>query len=388
MSFEEGQGPAEFRPVKLGPRRRRFDPLLLGVVVVVAALVLAVIKPWDLAQPGIAAAPSVDPSSAPAADPSASPTSAANEPLAPPTWSDIVPVVTRHPAWGIRTIVLAAPVAEGQPTDSQGYAEHWYEAGEDAGVDSTAFVDGRDGAVIALGVTFPPEETPLDVRIWKDHAGGELEWMDVRPVDDVPARGANLYVRRGDFGQAVAPWEPGHYRVDVLVGAGIERIDLHLTDEIGRLPDTEPWIREPTVVGGLDTAALQLLPQGLFALARDQLAGDLLMPVDAEAGPALDEHDAWLDVDLDVPTSGPRQFVGQVHHPDPSQIGVILPAFSSIRSFGVDRVAPTGDSSGGVRRTALGSTGTVSFVAFGPLDGSSWTPGVYAVTVAWDDAEG
>ena len=37
---------------------------------------------------------------------------------------------------------------------------------------------------------------------------------------------------------------------------------------------------------------------------------------------------------------------------------------------------------------ALGSRGSVSFVAFAPRDGSAWTPGVYALTVAWDDADG
>ena len=76
------------------------------------------------------------------------------------------------------------------------------------------------------------------------------------------------------------------------------------------------------MVGGIDTSSLQVLPQGLFVLARDELAGDLLLPVESEAGPALDEYHAWLDVDLDEPASGPRQFVGRVYHPDLSQIGV------------------------------------------------------------------
>ena len=38
MSFEDGHGPAEFRPVRIGSRGRRFDPVMLGVVVVVIAL--------------------------------------------------------------------------------------------------------------------------------------------------------------------------------------------------------------------------------------------------------------------------------------------------------------------------------------------------------------
>ena len=30
MSFEDGHGPAEFQPVTVGSRGRRFDPVILG----------------------------------------------------------------------------------------------------------------------------------------------------------------------------------------------------------------------------------------------------------------------------------------------------------------------------------------------------------------------
>ena len=312
--------------------------------------------------------------------------------LAPITWSDVVPVVTRHEAWGIRTIAVGQTTEAGAGgATSDRFVEHWSAAdstdptGHPA---PTVTLDGQDGAVIALGVTFPPEEAPLDVRIWKRHPFQALEWMDVRPVDDVPSRGASLYVRRGEPGQPVVAWTPGQYRVDVLVGDSIMRIETEITDAQGRVPDFEPWVRDPAPSVILEPAVLQLLPEGLFVLASDRLAGPLVWPVDSEAGPALDEHGAWLDVDSDVPTSGPRRFVGQAYHPDVSQIGVILPANASVRASRITRIAPTGDTIGGLQRIVLDTSGGKSFVAFAPPGGELWTPGVYAITVAWDDPDG
>ena len=386
MSIEEDHGPTEFRPVKLGPRRRRLDPLAVGVLLVIGALVLAVVKPWGEEAAELAAVPSLAPS--PAESASAVPSASPGEPVDPmalPTWSDVVPVVARHPAWGLRTIVRGVtPATDGSTIPiSDRYAEHWYEASEnDGGADSTALVDGRDGDIVALGVTFPPEEAPLDVRVWKRHTDGELEWVDARPVDDVPARGATLYVRRGDAGEAVGSWEPGTYRIDVLVGGGIKRIFAQVTNPGGLLPPDAPWTRDPVIVTGLDTSALQLLPQGLFIQA-----GGVPVPVASEAGPPLDEYGAWLDVDHDTPTAGPRSFVARASMSELNQVGVILPAFSSVRAADLVRIAPAGDSDG-VSQTGIGSIGSVSFVTFAPIRGPSWTPGVYALSVAWDDADG
>ena len=75
MSFEDGHGPAEFRPVKLGPRRRRLDPLAVGVVLVIARAGAGRREALGLAGAGGRRGPSVAPSvvtSAPVA-PSESP---------------------------------------------------------------------------------------------------------------------------------------------------------------------------------------------------------------------------------------------------------------------------------------------------------------------------
>jgi hypothetical protein len=51
-------------------------------------------------------------------------------------------------------------------------------------------------------------------------------------------------------------------------------------------------------------------------------------------------------------------------------------------------VAPFADPGFQDRQTALGSLAPVSFVAFAPPRGAVWVPGVYAIAVAWDDADG
>ena len=37
----------EFDPVRIGSRRRRLDPLAVGAALVVVALAVAVVKPWE-----------------------------------------------------------------------------------------------------------------------------------------------------------------------------------------------------------------------------------------------------------------------------------------------------------------------------------------------------
>ncbi len=380
MSVEGGHGPAEFRPVKLGSRRRRVDPLGFGVVVVVAALLLAVVKPWDAPDPAVTSLAS--PTTTAMTDPTRSPVASVRDPLTPPTWSDVAPAVTRRSMWGVRTIVPVDGPAADTP-DPDRFAERWYPAEEDAGEEATAVVHGRDGAIVALGVTFPPEETPLDVRVWLDHTGGELEWMDVLPIDDSPARGAFLYVRRDEPGAAVRPWAAGRYRLDILVGEGVRRIDVHVTDPTGRLPDPEPWVHAAPRDSVVDTAALRTLPQGLFIQA-----GGETIPIPSRSGPVLDERAAWLDLDRDVPGEGPRSFVASIHQPDLTQVGVRLPDYSAVQTSAVKRLSPAGDTTGGVRRTATVSIGAASFVAFAPGRQPGWRPGVYALTVAWEDSDG
>ena len=391
MSIEDGQGPASFEPVKVGPRRRRVDPVALGVVMVVLALVLAVVKPWDGAGPGLAPSSAPD-ALIPAVSPSPSPSAPTRGALVPPTWSDVVSVISRQSGWGIRTIVLGAPSAPDpdpiaspppSPPASGRYAERWFPTDADGGEDATAIVDEPDGQIIALGVTFPPTETPLDVRIWLDHADGELEWMDVRPVNDVPARGAYLYLRRGVAGAAVRAWAPGRYRMDVLVAGAIHRIDVLIRDRTGRLPEPDPWLETET-----DPAPLYIRTVGSFPAGPFVESGGEVTPLRAGSGPPLDEVAAWLDVDPAPGSTGQGTFVARTYVPDVTQMGVVLPPYSRVDSASIRRLAPFDDARGLTRKLGIGSLAPVSFVAFGPTRSVTWRPGVYAISVAWQDDVG
>ena len=112
--MQDARGSAEFKPITLGPRRRRIDPVAVGLVAVVAALMLAVAKPWGGDAPVIGAVPSSAPPSAIAEPPVISTRGA----LVPPTWSDVLPVISRRTEWGIRAIVIGAASAPSVATPS------------------------------------------------------------------------------------------------------------------------------------------------------------------------------------------------------------------------------------------------------------------------------
>ncbi len=390
MSELDPRGPAEFKTVRLEPPPRRFDPVAIGVVVVVAVLALAIVKPWDVGEAGVAVVPTQ--AATPAADASSGPDSSAvssRGALVPPTWSDVRSVITPRADWGIRTIVLGAePDAspalspEGSPVPAR-YAERWFATEVDGDEAPMVIADEFDGQILALGLTFPPTETPLDVRIWQDHEGGELEWMDARPVNDVPARGAYLFLRRGVAGAAVRAWAPGRYRMDVLVGDGIRRIDVLIRDRTGRLPDPDPWPVVTAPSAALDAARLEGRSTGLFVQA-----GGVIEPLRAVGADPLDEAAAWLDVDPEPGAAAARSLVARTYQPQATHLGVVLPAFSSVRSADIVRLAPVPVSTRLAYWTGIESMSTISFVAFGPLDGTAWRPGVYALSIAWVDLDG
>ena len=387
--MEGERGSAEIKPIKLGPRRRRIDPVAVGLVVVVAALGLAVVKPWGGDAPGIAAVPSSAPPPA-SAEPLVTSTRGA---LVPPTWSDILTVVSRRTEWGIRTIVIGAATAPSSATPSsatpssaasQRYAERWVAADLNGLDQASAVVKGGDGAIVALGVTFPQDETPLAVRIWLDHAGGEIEWMDAQPIDAVPARGAYLFLRRSVAGAAVRSWGPGRYRVEVLLGGGIRRITVEIPDRSGVVPDPAAWPNDDARAGVFNASGLNGLPLGLFAEV-----GGVMVPLASSAGPRLDETRAWLDVDPAATGLEPRSFVARTFQPHAFRIGVVLPPWSRIRSAVLRRVAhPDATSESLVDPFTTGSGSALSFVAFAPPGGAAWRPGVYALSVAWSDGDG
>ena len=148
----------DFDPVPLRPRRRRVDPIVVGVVVVGLALGAAVssrgrrARRWwrrgSVRRLVAAASPSVPPT--PRASQRRAPTAG---PLQ-PAWAEIAPEVTPHDLLGVRTIV-AEPGAIGRPAGTT-FSEGWAPAVEVGGLD-TVRVANEAQAIVAMGPTFPSD---------------------------------------------------------------------------------------------------------------------------------------------------------------------------------------------------------------------------------------
>jgi hypothetical protein len=383
----------EFEPIRLGHRRRRLDPAVVGVVAVAIALGAAVFKPWGNEPPaapdasaGMSTEPSAADASAAVPSPSAAPSIAlprvirANR-TSTLAWPQVEPILHWHDAWGIRAIVVQ-PLADTPVSDRHRFIERWYPLAEDGAAPPTR-VDSNDRAISALGLTFPPAHTPLDVRFWRETNEG-LDWVDTQAIDPVPSGGAYLYVRPGVVSDLQRPWEPGTYRIDVLVDGSVRRFGMVIPDRFANVPRPaeRPSLRDvgPSVDPG--SSLLSDLPVGLFATNNGRA-----VPLAAMDGGPLDEAGAWINVD---PGTGrrPRSFVASTYLPRATGLGVALPAGAVVTSASIERLAPEplpivpkqvvpGDL----------SDATGSLVLFAAPD-RAWTPGLYRLSIAWTDHEG
>ena len=218
---------------------------------------------------------------------------------------------------------------------------------------------------------------PLAVRIWRDRGEGELEWVNAKPLDDVPGRGAFLFLR----GTVVLPyeaWRPGRYRVDLLIGRDVRRLAVDILDPSGVLPEPDAAVRATPRIVPVPASGLEGLPVGLFAVSD---GASTHLP--ATAGPARDEAGAWLDLDPLAGYTATRSFVARAYEPRSTHLGVVLPPSSTIRSAVVHRLAPFETTTGVVGETTIVSGEAVSYVAFATPGGATWQPGVYALRVEW-----
>jgi hypothetical protein len=362
-----------FEPARLG-RRRPAGPVVIVVVIVVVGLVLAIVKPWGTPAPSVAVLPSPIP-----APPSlvAGPTVPPGRPRL-PTWVGFAEAATPRLAWGIRTIIVGA--------NRDTWVEDWAPVNIEHPIDATVIPGSDNGAVVALGITFPLSEAPLAVRIWRDLGDRGLEWIDVRPVASAAGRGAYLFLRATDQ-LATQEWPAGRYRVDVLVGGTIRRIGVNITDQFGLVPypDAQP-VPAPSVPAPSAPSpppGIETLPVGLFAASS---LGAVALP--GEPGPALDEVEAWLDLDRGTPDTPLRSFVARTYQPDATVLGLVVPPSAVIRSATIARLAPQRSTNDVARETTAVESKTASWVAFTAPGGVSWSPGVYALRIGWADDAG
>ena len=155
-----------------------------------------------------------------------------------PGWPDVASAITTHDAWGVRAITVDQRLyrlAAGSP-----YHELWSPATPSAGED-TATVGRSADPVSMLGFTSPRAEKPRDVRIWRVHLQDSLEWIDAAPIASQPAEASLLFVRPRTDRAALAPWDPGRYRVDLVVADGIHRLSVLVPDTHGVVPPLDTW---------------------------------------------------------------------------------------------------------------------------------------------------
>ena len=216
----------EFDPDRLDRGRRRFEPAVIGAVVVAIAIVAAIAKPWDAAPTTPQPAASQAAVAATERSPSPTPT---------PRADDGRPGLDRgHERRHARTTHGASPrssatgrIAAGRRRDAPRYTELWTPTSTDRERrghrrrhprrrrcrGSRHHRPGRGAATGRAVLAAPPEQRArVDQRREDRQPGGDRAPLLVRmPLLD---------------GVASVPWEAGQYRVDVLTGDGIHRISV------------------------------------------------------------------------------------------------------------------------------------------------------------------
>jgi hypothetical protein len=373
---------ASFETRPLVPRRRRFDPVVGVVACIVLGLGLAVLKPWE-AGPDVDTAVGATASAAPSAAasspaPAASDGAAAAGPVLAPSvaWRRVAPVVRTRDAWGVRAIVrdpAATPATESGTDDP--LTERWAAVRPVDGDARPVVLETPDQGILALGVTFPPDELPLDVRVWLAAADDTWTWVGANPLHPAPALGGYLLGSPTIRGTPLETWPAGRYRIDVLSGAGIRHLHVAVPDrfEVVPPPDgpaaaTDPSLRSPFAPRFPDDA-----PPGPFLVA----AGEVLpFHADAEAEPR-DAAALWRDG-----TAG-------THAPDATGLGLLFPPESTEASATLHLVAPLDRPAAG--RRALGmrfAEERSPFVVFRAPNGAAWASGTYRLEAVWTAADG
>jgi hypothetical protein len=381
---------AEFAPERLSTgSRRRLDPVAVIAAVVVAGVALAIAKPWagsdeqartdpSAASP-VASSPVVDPSAVAGSTPGEAPLVGTQEP--PIGWTEAELALHEHQTWGIRTLIrdpepgAAGPAMAGVAE----VVERWQGLTAD-----DLPIGSLDPPIVALGLTFPPAETPLDVRIWRAAADG-WEWLAADPLPDAPAD-TFLFAPPRVAGGYLAAWPAGRYRLEWLRPDGIERWTVQVQTRSATGQAALAPLRPPdrTLPSPLTPDFDVERDQRLFAVSRGIAAG-----LPAVGTVPLDADATWRQV-LATDPSATFDPVASAYLPEANGLGVLLPtdargASGSIVALGPDGGPVDAQRSVGIR---FGDDGRAPFVVFRAPGGGTWLPGVYRLDMSWTGAEG
>jgi hypothetical protein len=380
----------DFDPVKVGPRRRRIDPVRVLIVVAVVGLAFAIVKPWAFSTteedpvPSTAlGSPSPTGSPLPTPDAGVRTTGTTDSTvIRAPTWPELTAVIKPHDRLGVRAIVVARRQSVGSPASPR-FQERWARATKDIDGMDAAFVAHDEQAIVALGLTAPLDAAPLDVRIWRLHADDEVEWIDIRPLDANDRVGALTFTHAGAAASTTPAWAPGHYRLDVLAADGIHRLAVDIPGRFGSVPAPDEWTPAQANLVGPDESDPSGVQLGPFATV-----DGIGLSLAASERELMSDEEAWRTVIEDGPTDVISP-VASVFLPRATGLGVMLTTHADVSLATVRRIAPdarfrASPMVGGISELR----GRTPWVAFAPRGGGVWPPGVYAITVHWNDGAG
>ena len=380
----------DFDPVKVGPRRRRLDPVRIVILAIVAGLAIAIVKPWasdpapKIAVPPVAVvpAPSVSPTVPPTLNPSAPgdvPAVTTGVPAA--TWAEVAPVIKTHDQWGVRAILVARRPSVGSPASPR-FLERWTTTTPNSPTMEIAHVARDDQSIVGLGVTFPSKIEPLDMRIWRLHTNEQAEWIDARPLQPADRDGSFTFIRSDRTG-GTGSWEAGQYRVDLLAADRLYSIAVQIPGRFGSDPAPDDWPATDARLVGPGDSDPSGVQNGPFATVDGTAISLVVQP-----STLMSNERAWRTLIGEADGQGPTT-VAAAYVPRATGLGVMLTNHATVQLAIVRRIAP--DSRflaapvlGGISETR----GRTPWVAFAPRDGGAWPPGVYAMTVYWADPTG
>jgi len=378
----------DFDPVRVRPRRRRLDPVLLVILAIVAGLAIAVVKPWASGPTPSIPVPPAAVVTAPSISPSVPPTQthAVGEPavtvgLPEATWAEVAPIIKAHDQWGVRAILVARRPSLGAPASPR-FLERWTTTTPNSSTIEIAQVARDDQSVVGLGITFPAKIEPLDMRIWRLHTNDRAEWIDARPLQPADRDGSFTFVRSDATGSARS-WEAGHYRVDLLAADQLYSIAVQIPGRFGSVPTPDDWPASDAGLVGPEASDPSGVQNGPFATV-DGTAISLV----AQPSELMSDEQAWRTLIGEAGGQGPTT-VAAAYVPRATGLGVMLTNHATVENAIVRRVAPdarflASPMLGGISETR----GRTPWVAFAPRDGGAWPAGVYAVTVRWTDPTG
>ena len=192
--------------------------------------------------------------------------------------------------------------------------------------------------------------------------------------------GSFLYTLPGRGGAPFTPWDAGEYRIDVLAGDDIERIDVRIPDPVRR----RAAARRSPVVADCDGQRRRQLHLGRGTRAiRDRRRHGLHL--EALPDRPLTEGEAWQDLAL---FDGAH--VASVALPRASGLGVMLQPSALLDAASIARLSPGDDAFSAPDPTedATEHPPRSRYAVFSPADDGVWAPGVYAISVDWPTPPG